>query len=144
MSQDIPEIVAAFDAFIVAAEPYTIGFEPPLDLRALAGELGLLPALLDMGGCLGLLKNGEVASFLWDEPATLRLESDPRIRNLAYFQTSLKYPVLAPLVSQRPIDALTCSHCSGSGKWLGLNAKWADRIVCYCGGLGWLPGLSLN
>ena len=144
MSHNIPEIVAAFDAFVVAAEPYTMGFEPPLDLRAVAGELGLLPALLDMGGCLGLLKNGEVASFLWDEPATLRLESDPRIRNLAYFQASLKYLVLTPLVPQRPIDALTCSHCSGSGKWPGLNAKWADRIVCYCGGLGWLPGLSLN
>jgi hypothetical protein len=138
--QDIPEIVAALDAFVMAPEPYTIGFDPPLDLRALAGELRLLPATLDMGGCLGLHPSGEVVSFLWDEPTTLRPEADPRTRNLAYFQASLKYPVLAPLVPRRPTNAVICSHCAGSGKCSGMPAELADKIVCYCGGLGWLPG----
>jgi hypothetical protein len=139
-AQDFPEIVAALTAFISAPEPYTIGFDPPLDLRPLAAELQLLPAMLDMGGCLGLHPTGEVASFLWDEPTTLRTERDPRVRNLAYFQASLKYPALAPLVPPRPADVVVCSHCGGTGRCSGFPDELADKIVCYCGGLGWLPG----
>src|SRR4051794_20963215 len=107
----------------MSPEPYTIGFDPPLDLRALASELRLLPATLDMGGCFGLHPTGEVASFPWDEPTSLRLEEDPRIRNLAYYQASLKHPLLAPLVPRRPIDALVCSHCGGSGKCVGFPGE---------------------
>jgi hypothetical protein len=118
--QDIPEIVAALDAFVAAAEPYTIGFDPPIELRALAAEVRLLPAMLDMGGCLGLCPNGEVASLLWDEPTTLRPETDPSIRNLAYFQASRKYPELTPLVPPRPANAIICPSCAGTGKCSGM------------------------
>ena len=138
-AQDIQVIVAALGAFVAAPEPYAIGFDPPLDLRALAGELRLLPAMLDMGGCLGLQPTGEVASFLWDEPRQLRPERDERIRNLAYHQAALKHPRLAPLVPSRPPDAVVCSCCGGSGRCNGLPDRLADSVVCYCGGLGWLP-----
>jgi hypothetical protein len=139
-AQEIPEIVAAIAKFVAAPEPYTIGFDPPLDLRVLVAELRLLPALLDMGGCLGLRPTGEVASFLWEEPTTLRPETDLRIRNLAYYQVSLKHPELALLVPRRPAGAVTCTYCAGSGRCSGLPAELADKIVCYCGGIGWLPG----
>ncbi|MCI0681208.1 MAG: hypothetical protein L0Y71_03815 [Gemmataceae bacterium] len=137
-AQDIPEIAAALAAFIADGEPYTIRLDPPLDLRALAAELQLLPAMLDFGGCLGLKRNGEVASFTWNEPHSLRAEPDNRIRNIVYYQASLKYPGLAPLVPRRPADAVTCSWCGGSGRHLAIPAEFADRFVCCCGGLGWL------
>ncbi len=137
--RDIPEIVAALAAFIAEPEPYTIGFDPPLDLRAIAAEIQLLPACLDMGGCLGLRPSGEVASFVWDEPGQLRADSDERTRNTVYFQASLKHPTLAHLVPCRPSDAVVCSFCGGSGRGNELGQELADHFVCYCGGLGWLP-----
>jgi hypothetical protein len=76
--QDIPEIVAVLTTFVAGPEPYTIHFDPPLDLRAIAAEVQLLPACLDIGGCLGLRPSGEVASFTWDEPRQLRDEWDER------------------------------------------------------------------
>ena len=117
VAAEIPEIATALAEFVTAPQPYTIGFDPPLDLRAIAAEVRLLPAMLDMGGCLGLRPSGEVASFLWDEPRHLRAETDERIRNLAYHQASLKYPRLAPLVPRRPADAVVCSYCGGSDRW---------------------------
>jgi hypothetical protein len=138
--QEIPEIVAALVAFIADPEPYTIGFDPPLNLRAIAAELQLLPACLDMGGCLGLRPSGEVASFVWDEPRLLRADWDERTRNMVYYHASLKYPTLAHLVPCRPSDAVVCSFCGGSGRCNELGEKLADHLVCYCGGLGWLPG----
>ena len=41
-AQDIPKIVAALAEFIAVPEPYTIHFDPPLNLRSIvAGPLGL-------------------------------------------------------------------------------------------------------
>jgi hypothetical protein len=139
-AQDIPEIVAALAEFVTASEPYIIGFDPPLDLRAIAAAVRLLPAVLDVAGCLGLRRSGAVASFRWDEPYVLRPEWDARIRNMAYHQASLKYPALALLVPRRPANAVPCLHCGASGRCSGLPARLADGVVCYCGGLGWLPG----
>jgi len=141
---DFPEIAAALAEFVAAPEPYTIGFDQPLDLRAIAAEVRLLPAMLDMGGCLGLRPSGAVASFFWDEPRQLRTETDERIRNLAYHQASLKYPQLAPLVPRRPPDAVVCSYCGGSGRCSGFPDRLADSVVCYCGGLGWLSSKTVE
>lgn len=140
VARDIPEIVAALAAFVEMPEPYTIGSDPPLNLRALAAELRLLPAMAEMGGCFCLRPTGEVVSFLWDEPTTLRQETDPRICNSSYFQASLKYPELAPLVPKRTANSIVCPWYVGTGKCSGLPAALDDKIVCYCGGLGWLPG----
>jgi hypothetical protein len=138
--EDIPEIAEALTAFVADPKPYLIGGDRPLDLRAIAAQLRLLPAVLDMGGCYGLRPSGEVASFLWDEPEQVRTETDDRIRNLAYCQAARKYPVLASLVPRRPPDAVVCSHCGGSGRLAGVPDRIAESVVCYCGGLGWLPG----
>ncbi len=134
------DIVAVLAEFIAESESYSIGFDPPLDVRRIAEEMNLLPVVLDMGGCLGLRPNGEVASFVWDDPQTLRTEHGIRIRNLAYHQASLRYGALKWLKPQRPHDAVVCSHCSGSGRCSTFPLPLADRIICYCGGLGWLQG----
>jgi hypothetical protein len=136
----IPEITAALAAFVNNPEPYQVHSDPPLDLRALAAELELLPVMLDMGGCYGLKRDGEVVSFAWDEPHQLRIEREERIRNMAIFQGSLKYAVLAPLVPSRPPSAVTCSACKGTGEFSEFGERLVGKIICYCGGLGWLPG----
>src|SRR5688572_24384990 len=96
--QSIPEIEAVLAAFLAGPEPYMIHLDRPLDLRSIATETRLLPVVLDGGGCIGLLPSGEVASFLWDEPRQLLrrgwVEGDVRIRNLVYYQASLKFPEL--------------------------------------------------
>lgn len=139
VSTNVPEITRALAEFIAAPEPYFIDFDPPIDLRALAAELRLLPATVDMGGCLGLHPFGEAASFAWDEPRLLRVEPDERIRNIAFHQASLKYPAMASLAPRRPPDAIDCPHCVGTNRCGGMPEKLANLVVCYCGGLGWLP-----
>ncbi len=80
-NQVIPQIESALSSFVSDPSPHVFPGDG-LDLRALAAELQLLPVVLDMGGCIGLRPNGEVMSFLWDEPRQLRPEHDQRICNL--------------------------------------------------------------
>lgn len=134
-------IEAILKSYIANPEPDVIRLDPPLDLSRLARDLNLLPMMLNFGGCYGIRPNGDILSFLWDEPNNLRLEKDPRIRNIVLFQGSKKYPDLAGLVPVRPVGAADCSHCHGTGVEAfsaehGLNP---DVFVCYCGGIGWLP-----
>jgi hypothetical protein len=134
-------IEAALKAFVANPEPYLIGLDNPVDLRKLAAELNALPMALDFGGCYALRPNGEIFSFAWDEPYDLRIEDDPRICNLVLFQGAKKYPELNELVPSRPLDAIDCSFCNGTGVE-PMNEKLGfteERITYYCGGLGWLP-----
>jgi hypothetical protein len=85
---------------------------------------------------------GECASFLslpWDDPLHgRRLEDDLRIRNIALFQGSKKYPDLEVLI-EKPHDAHVCEYCQGTGVSPFAEKLSTDAIVCYCGGLGWIP-----
>jgi hypothetical protein len=71
---------------------YLAGSAPdPLDLRSVVAKFGALPLTLDMGGCLAIRADGEIISFLWDEPHDAKIERDARWRNIALYQGSLKY-----------------------------------------------------
>jgi hypothetical protein len=134
----IPEIATAIAEYVAVEKPYLIRTNPDIDLRVFAMDSCILPVLPDMGGCLCIRWTGEVVSFGWDdEPLTLQDEHDERIRNMVYLQASLKYPVMIPLVPNRPRDAITCLSCDGSGTILLRGAF--RNIICFCGGLGWLP-----
>jgi hypothetical protein len=124
------EIKMALQQFLADSSP------DPMNLRRIAAELQVLPLVPDMGGCYAIRSNGEVVSFSWDAPGDVRVEKDPRIRNMAVFQGSRKYPTLKSLVPPRRADALDCPHCLGTGKL----PEPMQNIICYCGGLGWLPG----
>jgi hypothetical protein len=138
-NRDVPTIESVLAQFVVDPEPYVLFPESPLDMRALAARLKLLPVMLDMGGCYGLMPDGKVASFCWDDPQQVRIEHDERIRNMVLFQASIRYPLLVCLNPKRPASASTCTHCGGTGMVPGLPLHLGRRIVCYCGGLGWLP-----
>ena len=109
------------------------------DLRTIAQELKVLPLMLDWGGCFALQANGEIVSFLWDDERNVRQEKDARIRNLALFQGSKKYPELIALIPARSPEARTCPVCDGTGVApIAVELK-LDNLVCGCGGLGWIP-----
>lgn len=50
----------------------------------------------------------------------------------------MKYPELKLLIPQRPVDALECPECEGSGGFGHLDPAVRD-VICSCGGLGWVP-----
>jgi hypothetical protein len=108
----------------------------PLGLRTIVAKFGALPLVLDMGGAEALRPDGEVITFAWDEPHEPAVVRDRRLRNIALYRGSLKYPELAPLVPVRPTNAVACTHCEE----LAAIRREVRDIVCYaCGGLGWLP-----
>jgi hypothetical protein len=129
-TEAVTQIALALKQFLADASP------DPISLRKIAAEIEALPLVLDMGGCFAIRPNGDVVSFAWDTPSDVRIEEDPRIRNMAIFQGSEKYPTLQPLIPLRPADAPECPQCRGTGKL----PEAIPNLICYCGGLGWLPG----
>jgi hypothetical protein len=140
-SEVLKIIEETLKGFVANPEPYLIKFDEPLDLRKLAAELNVLPLFLDFGGCYGIHPNGEIVSFYWDEPYKVEVENDPRIRNIVLFQGANKYPELEVLLPARLSDAVECLDCKGTGIFQGLaeHGIVPQNIVCYCGGIGWLP-----
>ena len=119
---------------------YITNSEPNLnDLRKIASDQGILPVLLDMGGCYAIRPNGEIVSFSWDKPFRLEVESKLRNVNAVLFAAVEKYPKLAELRPVRSSDSVQCSYCKGTGVVEGLTER---GIRCYCGGLGWLPAVE--
>lgn len=111
----------------------------PNNVRQLAAEKNVLPLLLDFGGMCAIDSAGDILSFVWDDTEHPQIESDPRIRNVALFQGGKKYPELNNLIPPKPDDASVCPHCRGTGIDPYATKLHLDNIVCYCGGLGWIP-----
>lgn len=107
-------------------------------LRTWAARHSALPVMADMGGCYAIKKDGNVVAFLWDKEDNLESESDARLCRTAMKRASQLYPLLARFVPQRPVHALDCRHCAGTGRFVGIADELAQNVVCYCGGLGWL------
>ena len=132
ISPDLSELIAKL------IEDYRKGEPASPELRKLVAQEDVLPLFCDMGGVFTITIDGEIRSFLWDDTSHGEVESDLRIRNLVLFQGSKKYPGLEVLI-KKPDDARVCAHCGGTGiAPFAVNLK-ADNIVCYCGGLGWIP-----
>ena len=112
--------------------------DAPLELRKLATDENVLPLCCDIGGVFTISANGEIRSFLWDDTLHGQIEFDRRIRNVALFQGSRKCPELEVLI-EKPVDARVCEYYDGSGVAPYTRALNYENIICYCGGLGWLP-----
>ena len=144
VSSELSEKIAAtLKAFVENSEPYILKFSDPIDLRKVAAELNVLPMSLNFSACYGVRPDGEVVMIDFDEdaPYKLHLETDPRICRLVLCQGAKKFPELNELVPIRPSDAEDCLSCGGTGIE-PMNIKLGfdeERIVCWCGGLGWLP-----
>ena len=122
-------------------------FPGHVNLREIVAKFRILPLYLDWSGGWAISSDGEVISFLYEEPFDLKVEDDTRICNMVLFQGSKKYPELRSLVPERPSNAVECPHCKGAGtpgeirEYAKEKGKESllDVMVCYCGGLGWLP-----
>src|SRR5262245_19522840 len=109
------KVTEALRKYVTHPEPDIVNTDEQYDLRKLAAELKLLPAMLDMGGCYAIRSDGQIFSFLWDFPHGLRSEDDPRIINMVLYKASQRYQELAELKPQKPVDAQMCSMCKGTG-----------------------------
>jgi len=113
--------------------------DEPEYLKHYATLYNLLPIYPDWTHCYGLRADGTVFLFSTeDEEKTIHVETDERLRNFALFMGSKKYPELKSLAPVRSADAIDCPFCKGLGK-IEVPGIGPDNIVCYCGGLGWLP-----
>lgn len=112
--------------------------EDPLSLRAHAARFNALPLCVDWGKCWAVRADGEVIVFSHEdaEPRASK-ESDERMRNVALYQGSLTYPELKSLIPDRPSGAKDCPYCAAKG--FDPSSLEKQNIVCYCGGLGWVP-----
>jgi len=52
-----------------------------------------------------------------------------------------RHNVLPLLLPPKPPDAIACPDCRGTGKLTFPHGSehLADKLICYCGGIGWLP-----
>jgi hypothetical protein len=130
---DNPDIIAKLiDRFLLGQ------VEDPHNLRAWVERHRALPVVFDMGGCYAVRVTGEVVSFGWDARDDVALEKNLRIRNGMLYQAAKRFPELRVLVPARPSNGAVCDSCDGSGRPNRIPAT-IENIVCYCGGLGWLP-----
>ena len=138
------KIESTLKTFLNNGEPFTLNFDEPIDLKALAAELNVLPITLNFSSCYAIRPSGEVILLDFDENdvyGLIEMELDPRIRALVLCQGAKRYPELKELKPERPERAHECPTCNGTGvdpinQTLGFDK---ESIVCYCGGLGWLP-----
>jgi len=100
--------------------------------REAATATGGLPVQWDMGGVLVLTALGEVLHYD-PETRSITTVTDRKWRTAALVKASRNHRELGALSPARPMNALTCTQCSGSGKMFDV----ADCGVCM--GTGWLP-----
>lgn len=109
-----------------------------LNLRALAARFEALPLCVDWENCWALRPDGQVVVFLHgSNDAQLQIEDDQRLVNLALYQGSITYPEIKALVPSRPAQAKDCPYCAEKG--IDPNSLEDQNIICYCGGMGWVP-----
>jgi hypothetical protein len=116
---------------------FTESSAEPAYLKILAERYQVLPLYVGWTAFYGLRLDGEIVLVPTEEEGNPQPEFDERLRRMAIFRGTKKYPDLKPLVPERPADALSCTHCEGWGR-IDIPGIEADTLVCYCGGLGWL------
>lgn len=142
-SQDSEKIRRVLKSFIEDTEPFILNLAEPVDLRRVAAELEILPMAFNFSACYAIRPDGSIVVLDLDQvgPYELATETDPRICRLVLCQGAKKHPALSSLVPSRPLDAADCRDCEGTGvEPMNVKLGFAEeRIVCWCGGLGWLP-----
>lgn len=109
-----------------------------LNLRNLAARFEALPLCVDWENCWAIRLDGKVVVFLHSaEDGQLETEDDQRLVNIALYQGGITYPEIKSLVPLRPAESKDCPYCVGKG--IDPNSLEDENIICYCGGLGWVP-----
>ncbi len=105
------------------------------DTAAFAEAHDVLVFAADLGGLAGARADGELVELGWDDKHPKPIVSR-RWRDLVLLSGRRFYQELEPLLPKRRASDLECASCRGTGKALGGEL---ENVVCYCGGLGWIP-----
>jgi hypothetical protein len=116
------------------------------EYRNAAESAHALPILFDWSGCMAIRPNGEIIWIDYDEPHQVLPVEDERVQNIGLFQGSRRDPDLRFLIPVRPPHARECPDCKGTGRFTFPEGHehLAEKVVCSCGGLGWLPAPSAS
>jgi hypothetical protein len=116
------------------------------DRRKAAESAHALPLYLDWSACMALRPDGQIIWIDYDEPHQVRAVEDERERNIGLFKGSRRDPDLGFLAPVRPPDAIECPDCKGTGRltFPAGQEHLAEKVVCSCGGVGWLPASSAS
>ena len=110
--------------------------------REAVATLNALPLLFDWTAFMALLPDGHVAWVPYDgELGVLEVVEEDRVRNIGLFRGAGLHPGLQFLLPLKPPDAIECPDCRGTGTlaFPPGSEHLADKVNCYCGGMGWLP-----
>ncbi len=113
------------------------------ELKALSTRFGGLPVLWDGGGCFLLRPDLSIWSVPWGGSELERLE-DERTRNTVLYRASLEFEELQSLKPVRDPGSRVCPTCQGTGTVPDMPPELAGALVCFCGGLGWVPAQSAD
>ena len=104
-------------------------------------EVGLYPAYSDWIGAFAVDAQGGVwfteHGRNWGEREAV---AEPELQHVVRGVAALAHPHVVALRQRRAEDARTCESCKGRGVMYDLPAHLRHRVVCQCGGLGWVPG----
>jgi hypothetical protein len=138
-------IKSQFVEYIAPEKPLFADTQETIDLRAIARSLSVLPVLLDWSGAYAIDLDGQVMLFMYETPDPPVPEPDARTTNIVLFAAANTYPLLHELAPVRPLTAIVCSYCAGTGVVDDPDLKHiSQHLRCYCGGLGWIPGEETN
>jgi hypothetical protein len=111
-----------------------------LNLRKLAARFEVLPLCVDWENCWAIRSDGRVVVFLHStEDTQPEIEDDQRLVNIALYQGGITYPEIKSLVPSRPAQSKDCPYCVEKG--IDPGSLEDENIICYCGGLGWVPAV---
>ncbi len=109
---------------------------------AAIARVNVLPLYFDWTAFMALRWDGQIVWVLYDdEPGEIEMIRDERLRNFGLFRATRLHPDLLFLSPPRPPDAIDCTDCMGTGKltFPPGHEHLAETVICYCGGIGWLP-----
>lgn len=112
-------------------------YELEASVVATVEAMAALPLWCDWNGGVAIRPDGELIGFLWDEPDSIKIETDPHLRFLGHVAGAEQYAELAFLLPERTAQDRDCPLCKGRGIIPGFEEL--KDIRCYCGGAGWLP-----
>ena len=101
-----------------------------------------LPLYFEWTAFMALRRDGQIVWVPYDdEPGEVEIVREERLRNLGLFKGTRLHRQLYFLFPRRPPRAIDCPDCRGTGKVIapGMSQKLADKLICSCGGIGWLP-----
>ncbi|WP_426749812.1 hypothetical protein [Myxococcus sp. Y35] len=102
-------------------------------VRAWSQQERALPVVFDMGGILGMKRDGTIVGIPWDGPdRATREETSSTAHLAAVIGAARRYPELATLGPRRPSDAQECPRCAVKG-------SDGQHSCPVCWQLGWLP-----